>query len=61
MNILEVKPGVFFQDAPGVASNIFFIKTDEGVVWIDTGMAVEDVQAVLDAARIDLDLSLIHI
>ncbi|MEJ2758730.1 MAG: MBL fold metallo-hydrolase, partial [Anaerolineales bacterium] len=47
---LEVKPRIFFQDAPGVSSNIFFIKTDEGVVWIDTGMTVADVQAVVEEA-----------
>jgi len=52
MELIEVKPGVFFQDAPGVASNMFFIKTADGVVWIDTGMTAEDVQAVWDAAGI---------
>lgn len=55
MNIIEVKTGVFFQDAPGMASNMFFIKTSEGVVWVDTGMVVEDVQAVLDAAELSRD------
>lgn len=55
MNIIEVKPGVFFQDAPGVASNMFFIQTSEGIVWVDTGMAVEDVRAGMQATGVSPD------
>lgn len=60
MNINEVKPGVFFCDTPGTAANVFFLKTSEGIILIDTTMSVEDIQAVLDKAGISLgDITLL--
>jgi len=50
MNILEVKPNVYFNDAPGAASNVFYLRTSEGVVLIDTTTSVEEIGAVLDAS-----------
>lgn len=50
MKITEVKQNVFFNDAPGPASNVMYLKTSEGVVWIDTTTTVENVQNVLDLA-----------
>ncbi|MGD2027482.1 MAG: MBL fold metallo-hydrolase [Anaerolineales bacterium] len=55
MNILEVKPGIFFCDAPDAASNVTYFKTSEGIVLIDTTTTVENMQAVLDLAEITPD------
>jgi cyclase len=55
MDIKEVKPNVFFVDAPGAASNVMFLKIGEGVVWIDTTSSVGELQAVLDLAGITPD------
>jgi cyclase len=55
MKITEVHPNVFFNDAPGPASNLMFLKTSEGVVWIDTTTTVENVQVVLDLAGVKPD------
>ncbi len=50
MKITEVKPNVFFGDSPEASSNVMFLKTSEGVVWIDTTTTVENMQNVLDLA-----------
>ncbi|MCB2178654.1 MBL fold metallo-hydrolase [bacterium] len=55
MSVKEVKPGVFFYDTPGTAANVFFIKTSEGVIWIDTTMTVEEVRANMEEAGISLN------
>lgn len=52
MKILEVKPGIFFCDAPDAASNVTYFKTSEGIVLIDTTTTVENMQSVLDLAEI---------
>lgn len=55
MDIKEVKPNVFFVDAPGAASNVMFIKSRDGVVWVDTGSSVDELQAALDLAGMKHD------
>lgn len=62
MKILEVKPGIFFNDADEAASNVAYIKTSEGVVLIDTTTTVENMQAVLELAKLTPeDISLVII
>ena len=48
MKITEVKPNVFFCDAPGPPSNVFYLKTSKGIVLIDTTSSADEVQAILD-------------
>jgi len=55
MDIKEVKPNVFFVDAPGAASNVMFIKSRDGIVWVDTTSSVDELQAALDLAGIRPD------
>lgn len=50
MEIKQVKPNIFFVDAPGASSNNVFLKTSAGVVMIDTTTSQEEMQAVLDLA-----------
>lgn len=60
MILREIKPNVFFVDAPGAASNVFFLRTSEGVVLIDTTSSVEEIGAVMDASRLTTpDISLL--
>jgi cyclase len=55
MKVTEVKPNVFFVDAPGPASNVMFLKTSEGVVLIDTTTTVENMENVLDLAGLGVE------
>ena len=50
MEIKQVKPNIFFADAPAASTNNGFIKTTAGVILIDTTSSQEDMQAVLDLA-----------
>lgn len=52
MKIIEVKPGIFLNDAPGPASNVAFFKTSEGVILMDTTTSVAEMQEVLDLANL---------
>ncbi len=55
MNLVEMKPNVFAVDAPGTSANMFFFRTNEGVIWVDTGMGTHEVQPALDAAGLTAD------
>jgi cyclase len=48
MKLVEVKPNVFFVDAPGPASNVLYLKTVEGVVLVDTTTSSDDIRSALD-------------
>ncbi|MFN2144489.1 MAG: MBL fold metallo-hydrolase [Anaerolineales bacterium] len=50
MDIKEVKPNVFFGDAPESSTNVMFLKTSEGIVLIDTTTTVENMQNVMSLA-----------
>lgn len=50
MEIREVKPNVFFVDAPGGGVNVMFLRTSEGVVLIDTTSSAEEMKAIMDMA-----------
>lgn len=52
MEILEVKPNIFVNDAPGPASNVAYFRTNEGVVLMDTTTSEVEMQAVLDLAEL---------
>ncbi len=47
MTIREVSPNVIFFDAPGPASNVFYLRTTEGVVLIDTTTSVPEIEMIL--------------
>ena len=55
MELVEVKPNVFFVDAPGPASNVMYLKTVEGVVLIDTTTSVKEIRSVLDLGGVSPD------
>jgi cyclase len=50
MEIKEVRPNVFFVDAPGAGVNVYFLRTSKGIVLIDTTSSVEEMRAVMDLA-----------
>jgi cyclase len=55
MEIREVKPGVFFVDRPNAEVNVFFLRTTEGIVLIDTTMGEDDMQAIMEKAGFTRD------
>ncbi len=55
MKLVEVKPNVFFVDAPGPASNVLYLKTVEGVVLIDTTTSAAEIEAALDLGGISTE------
>jgi len=60
MKLHEVKPNIFFVDAPGAASNNVYLKTSEGVVVIDTTTSQEEMSDVLKLAGLSpADASLV--
>jgi cyclase len=53
MEIIEIRPGVFAVDRPGMNTNCGFVRTAEGVVVIDTTSSYKTMGEILNMAGVD--------